>query len=54
MTLLTWVGIAFCVSQYAMFSGVNLTFFSVSRLRLEIEATKNNRQEKRILPLRED
>ena len=54
MTLLTWVGIAFCISQYAMFSGLNLAFFSVSRLRLEIEAAKGNRQAKRILSLRED
>ncbi|HEC62765.1 MAG TPA: DUF21 domain-containing protein [bacterium] len=54
MTLLTWLGIAFCISQYAMFSGLNLAFFSVSRLRLEIEAAKDNRQAKRILSLRED
>ena len=34
----TWIGIALCISQSAMFSGLNLAFFSLTRLRLEIEA----------------
>ncbi|MDA3822356.1 MAG: DUF21 domain-containing protein [Bacteroidales bacterium] len=33
-----WIGIAFCISQSAIFSGLNLAFFSLTRLRLEIEA----------------
>jgi hypothetical protein len=33
-----WIGIFFCVTQSAMFSGLNLAFFSFTRLRLEIEA----------------
>ena len=33
-----WIGIFFCLSQSAMFSGLNLAFFSYTRLRLEIEA----------------
>ena len=37
-----------------MFSGLNLAFFSVSRLRLEIEAVKGNKSAKRVLRLRED
>ena len=37
-----------------MFSGLNLAFFSVSRLRLEVEAAKNNRHASRVLALRED
>ena len=37
----TWIGIALCISQSAMFSGLNLAVFSVSRLRLEIEAGAN-------------
>jgi metal transporter CNNM len=37
----TWVGIALCLSQSAMFSGLNLALFSVSRLRLEVEAPGN-------------
>lgn len=43
MKLYIWIGIAFCLSQSAMFSGLNLAFFSVSKLRLEIEAKNNNR-----------
>ena len=35
-TLLTWLGIVFCISQSACFSGLNLAFFSLSRMRLEI------------------
>ena len=37
----TWIGIALCLSQSAMFSGLNLALFSVSRLRLEVEAAGN-------------
>jgi len=33
-----WMGIAFCLTQSALFSGLNLAFFSLTRLRLEIEA----------------
>ena len=33
-----WFGIFFCLTQSAMFSGLNLAFFSLTRLRLEIEA----------------
>ena len=54
MTLLIWIGIGLCISQSAMFSGLNLAFFSVSRLRLEVEAAKNNRHASRVLALRED
>ncbi|MGA7986446.1 MAG: hypothetical protein WCA01_14795 [Burkholderiales bacterium] len=31
----TWLGVALCLSQSAMFSGLNLALFSVSRLRLQ-------------------
>jgi CBS domain containing-hemolysin-like protein len=50
---LTWVGILFCLSQSAMFSGLNLAMFSVSRLRLEIESSQANRQAATILAMRE-
>ena len=33
-----WIGIVVCLTQSAMFSGLNLAFFSLTRLRLEIEA----------------
>jgi CBS domain containing-hemolysin-like protein len=51
---LTWLGIAFCLSQSAMFSGLNLAFFSMSRLRLEIEQANGNVGAGRILALRRD
>ncbi len=54
MTFVIWVGIALCLSQSAMLSGLNLAFFSVSKLRLELEAGKNNRDALRVLSLRED
>ncbi len=51
---LTWVGIFFCVSQSAIFSGLNLAYFSVSRLRLEVEVGTGNKAAMRILAMRED
>jgi len=49
-----WIGIAFCVTQSAIFSGLNLAFFSVSRLRLETAASTGNRGARRVLDLRRD
>jgi len=54
VTLIIWVGIALCLSQSAMLSGLNLAFFSVSKLYLELEAEKNNRHALRVLALRDD
>lgn len=54
METFIWIGIAFCITQSAMFSGLNLAFFSVSRLRLEIEASSGNKSAQRVLRLRED
>lgn len=51
---LTWVGILFCLSQSAMFSGLNLAMFGVSRLRLEVEVSTGNKAAKRILAMRQD
>jgi CBS domain containing-hemolysin-like protein len=36
--ILIWAGVFICLTQSAMFSGLNLAFFSLTRLRLEIEA----------------
>ncbi len=36
--IIIWAGILLCISQSAIFSGLNLAFFSLTRLRLEIEA----------------
>lgn len=53
--ILIWIGIAFCLSQSAMFSGLNLAFFSLTRLRLEIEAEKTNSHGARmVLSMRND
>lgn len=54
MDILLWMGIALCICQSAMFSGLNLAFFTVSKLELEIEVAKNNRHAKRVLALRQD
>ncbi len=54
IAILTWIGIVFCLSQSAMFSGLNLAYFSVSRLKLEVEAGTGNKSAERILKMRED
>jgi len=54
MQTLTWIGIAFCISQSAMFSGLNLAFFSVTRLSLEVEASTGNNNAKKVLVLRKN
>lgn len=52
--IIKWSLILFCVSQSAVFSGLNLAFFSVSKLRLTIEKEKGNPDAEKILKLRED
>lgn len=54
MALTAWVGICFCISQSAMFSGLNLAFFSLSRLRLEVEVSMGNCSARRVLKMRQD
>lgn len=54
MTLLIWAGIALCVAQSAMFSGLNLAFFSLGRMRLEAAAQEGDKAAVRVLKLRED
>lgn len=51
---LIWAGILFCISQSAIFSGLNLALLGISRLRLEVEATAGNPAAIRILALRKD
>ncbi len=50
--LLVWLGILFCISQSAMFSGLNLAVFSVSRLRIETAADQGDARAARVLALR--
>jgi hypothetical protein len=52
--LLIWAGIIVCISQAAMFSGLNLAVFSVSRLRLEVAAANGDRDAAVVLDLRRD
>lgn len=54
MTLLTWIGIALCLTQSALFSGLNLAFFSINKLELELEARKGNRRARQVHRLRQD
>jgi len=54
MTILAWVLIVFCISQSAMFSGSNLAFFSISKLRLGLEVEKGNKNAERVLALRKE
>lgn len=54
MNVFTWIGILFCISQSAMFSGLNLAFFGVSRLRLEVEKSNGNKAAVKVLNFRED
>lgn len=51
---LTWLGIAFCLSQSGMFSGLNLAYFSVTRLRLEVEVAAGNTDAQQVLDKRRD
>ncbi len=52
--LLIWCGIVFCLSQSAMFSGLNLAFFSLNRLQLEVSASDGNSAAEKVLAMRKD
>jgi len=53
--LIIWLGIFLCLTQSAMFSGLNLAFFSLTRLRLEIEAEASEKNRARnVLKMRHD
>jgi len=54
MELSSWIGIVICLLHSAIFSGLNLGFFGLSRLRLEVQAEANNKDAQRILGLRKD
>jgi metal transporter CNNM len=48
----TWLGIAACIVQSALFAGLNLAVFSISLLRLQVEADSGNRDAVRVLEVR--
>jgi Cyclin M transmembrane N-terminal domain len=47
-----WLGIIACITLSALFSGLNLAIFSLSPLRLQIEADGGNKSAERVLDLR--
>ena len=49
-----WIGIGLCLVHSAMFSGLNLAVFGVSRLVLETEKATGNRRAARVFALRQD
>lgn len=51
---LIWIAIFICLAHSAMFSGLNLAFFSLSRLRLEAEAGAGNTAAESVLNMRRD
>ena len=54
MQLIIWLGILAAIAHAAMFSGLNLAVFSVSRLRLEVEASTGNASAVTVRELRRD
>jgi CBS domain containing-hemolysin-like protein len=48
----TWIGIAACIAQSGLFAGLNLAVFSLSLLRLQIEADRGNKDAESVLNLR--
>lgn len=52
--LAAWLGIVVCLSQSAIFSGLNLAVFSLGRLQLEIEAAGGSAAAKKVLALRQN
>ena len=47
-----WLGIITCIALSALFAGLNLAIFSLSQLRLQIEADSGNKDAARVLDLR--
>lgn len=52
--IIKWIGIAVCLAHSGMFSGLNLGFFGISRLKLEVKSENNDPNAKRILKLRKN
>ncbi len=50
----TWFGIALCLLQSGLFSGLNLALLGLSRLQLEMESKSGNASADRVLALRQD
>ncbi len=53
-TTFIWIGIFLCLTQSAMFSGLNLAFFAISRLQIEILAADKDKDAIKVLKLRKN
>lgn len=54
MTLMIWIGIFLCLTQSALFSGLTIGLFGLSRLRLEVQAETGDKNALKILSIRKD
>lgn len=54
MESFVWLGIAACLVQSGLFSGLNLALLGLSRMQLEVEARAGSKPAVRILELRND
>jgi len=54
LTIMTFIGIALCVVQSGIFSGLNLALFGISAMRLATLSGAGNRDAERLLALRRD
>ncbi len=54
MSAVTWAGILLCLSQSAMLSGLNLAFFSLGRLELEVAANRGDKLAEKVRAMRAD
>lgn len=51
-SVLVWLGIIVCIALSGLFAGLNLAIFSLSQLRLQVEADGGNKDADRVLALR--
>jgi hypothetical protein len=49
-----WLGIVACIAQTGLFAGLNLAVFSLSQLRLQLDADGGNANAARVLELRQN
>src|SRR5579871_6525923 len=47
-----WIGVFACILQSALFAGLNIAVFSLSLLRLQVEADGGNEDAVKVLELR--
>lgn len=52
--MIMWLGIAFCITQSAIFSGLNLAFFSISKMKLRIDMSNGSEAAAIVYAMRDD